>query len=147
MVDLMQLQELLNGQALGVVSSTAPGGTSQSAVVGFTPTLATKKVSDLRLIIGTSKHSRKAHNIAKNGVVSFVIFDESKRLTIQLEGTAQLIKPSELGEYRQLIIDRNPVSATYIDAPDQVYVIITPTWLRYSDISVFPWKVSEEGLQ
>jgi hypothetical protein len=85
-------------------------------------------------------------NVAADNRVSFVIFSEQKRHTAQIEGTARLIESGDLGEYRQLIIDRNPVSATFIDKPDQIHIEITPHWVRYSDVSVMPWAISEETL-
>ncbi len=140
-----ELYKLLTSQALGVISRVGADGAPQSAVVGFTPRPHLDN-GRLKLVIGPSKGSRKAANIAADHRVSFVVFDEHKRHTVQIEGSARLIDPRDLGEYRQLIIDRNPVSATYIDKPDQIYIEITPNWMRYSDVSVFPWEISEEHL-
>jgi general stress protein 26 len=144
MVDRAKLYHLFENQAHGVLSSTGPDGQPQSAFVGFTQTPRSED-GRFKLVIGTHIGSRKVGNIENNHQVSYVITSESEKLTIQIEGTAKLIKPEDLGEYRQLILDKNPATAHFIDNPERVYIVITPTWIRYTDVSVFPWAVEEES--
>ena len=143
MISRENLSRLLS-EKHGVVSRIGKNGESRSAVVGFTATPLGD--NGFEIIIGTEKQSRKVQDITANDRVSFVIFKEEERRTLQVEGTAKLVEPMDLGDYRQMVIDKNPAVAKIIDAPSRVYIVIYPSWIKYTDVSVYPWHQEEESV-
>ncbi len=123
----------------GVVSTVGSETLSpESAVVAMSET------DNFELVFGSFIDSRKNKNIAKNPNVSVVIgWDNTNKITIQLEGIAFLVE----GEERELLIGRhiikNPGSRAFLDDSRQQYFKITPKWIRYSNFSVAPQEVWE----
>jgi general stress protein 26 len=128
--------DFMNKRPLMVISSLNEAGLPQSAAVGFGAT------DNLQLVFGTSKNSRKAHNIRNNGAVSVVIGWDMEG-TIQLEGTARPLEKGEVDEFAEVLFMKNPRSRAYRDDPDEQYFLITPTWIRYTDVSQHPWNITE----
>lgn len=131
-----QILEFMDEHPHMVISSLNNQGKPQSAVVGFGSN------SDLQIIFGTSKKSRKARNITKNGSVSVVIgWDDLG--TIQLEGAARPLIDDEIDKFTEVYFIKNPSARLYKDDPDEQYFLITPAWLRYTDVSKNPWAMTE----
>ena len=125
-----RILEYLHQQKLCVISTTNAQGTSQSAVVAFAETEA------LEIIFGTFCTTRKYNNLKNNAQVSIVIgWDDDEAITIQYEGKAEELTGNNIEQYKQLQITKNPSSANYANHPNQRYFKITPTWIRYSDLS------------
>ena len=140
MVNRAQLSQLLGKTKIGVLSTVGTEGQPQSAVTDFTVT------PDLEFIIGTSSDSRKAANLAHNHQASYVLgWDD--RITLQMDGEARILAAQEFEPYRQVIQDKNPASAVYLDKPGQVYILFTPTWMRYTDARSWPWAIQEEIIE
>lgn len=119
-----------------VLSTVNDEAKPESAVVGFGQT------KSLELICGTSKLSKKAMNLLKNNKVSVVIgWDENG--TLQYEGTARILSKNETGEYAQLYFDKNPMAKRFKDNHDEIYILISPKWVRFTESTTTPWKISE----
>lgn len=131
-----EILDFINQRQLMVISSLSSDGRPQSAVVGFG---ANEK---LQLVFGTSRHSRKAHNISGNTAVSVVIGWDMAG-TVQLEGTARPLEKDEVDELAEVLFMKNPRARAYRDDPDEQYFLVTPKWLRYTDPSRQPWDVTE----
>ena len=110
-----------------VLSTVNQEGQPESAVVGFGET------DDLELIFGTSQLSRKAKNISQNDRVAVVI-GWTNEGTLQYEGTARLLTGSEAEKYAEIYYQKSPGSRRYRDDPNERYFLITPGWLRFSQL-------------
>lgn len=124
----------LNSNDVIVVSTNGSDGYPQSAVVGFGQT------DELELIFGTHRTSRKAKNIQQNPKVSAVTI--TKKVTIQYEGTARLLSGEESETYANIYYKESPAAAKYKDEPNECYFLITPKWIRITNISQYPWDVT-----
>lgn len=120
---------------LCVLSTVDANGASESALVGFSV------FNEVELTIGTNRNSRKFKNITQNPRVSLVIGWEKK--TVQYEGTARELTGQELQDRQKEHLVKNPGAEKYRDEPGQVYISISPTWIRFTDATVLPWRVEE----
>ena len=118
------MYEFITSRSLCVISTVGTDAKPESAIVGFSHT------KDLELVIGTSNKSRKYANLVENPHVAIVIGDETAE--IQYEGTVEIVPD---GDYKNMIeqahIRQLPGSAEYRKDPNQVYVKVTPTWIRF----------------
>lgn len=123
----------------GVISTVDPGNlTPESAVVAFSEN------KHLELFLGSFIDTRKNKNISKNPQVSFVIgWDNTNKITTQLEGMALLLEGDEREECIKRHFEKNPDSKKYQNDPRQQYFKIIPSWIRYSNFSVDPQEVWE----
>lgn len=116
--------DFLSNRELCVVSTVGIDGTPESALVGFS------HMQDLTIIIGTSKKSRKYANLLQNSHIAIVVGDGEGE--VQYEGQAEVI---EGGVYRDMVerehIAKLPGAAEYREDPNQAYIKITPTWIRF----------------
>jgi pyridoxine/pyridoxamine 5'-phosphate oxidase len=135
MTTKQDIYDFLNSQSLMVVSSVSKDGQPQGAVVGFGQT------EDLEIIFRTSELSRKATNILANEKVSAVIGWGSK--TVQLDGVARMLSGIEQEEYSEMYFRKTESARKYKDDPHERCFLITPTWLRVTDLTTKPWAVTE----
>ncbi len=131
-----QILDFLKSHYLMVISSTSDEGTSQSALVGFGQT------DKLEIIFGTSINSRKAKNITSNPKVSIVIGWDNIG-TLQYEGIAKLLIGKEVNKYSELYFSKSPGARKYKDDKNEGYFLVTPKWIRLTDVTKNPWKVDE----
>ena len=85
----------LESQHFAVISTTGED-TPESALVGF------GEREDFGLIVGTYTTTRKYENISKNPNVSLVIGFGPEKITIQYEGTAEIMPNEEKEEFKKL---------------------------------------------
>ncbi|HSW79885.1 MAG TPA: pyridoxamine 5'-phosphate oxidase family protein [Candidatus Saccharimonadales bacterium] len=131
-----KILDLMTKTDLCVFSTATSDGQSHSAVVGFS---ANEKYE---ILIGTSSESRKFKAIKENPKVSLVIgWDEN--LTIQYEGVASQLQGELLIERQRLHFAKLPESEEFKDEPDEEYISVSPTWIRYSDCTVYPRIIEE----
>jgi general stress protein 26 len=131
-----QIYEFMNGYTLGVISTISGDGAPSAAIVGFGQT------KDLEILIGTNNSSRKYKNMLSNPKVAFTIGGKTAE-TIQLEGTARELLPEELHIIKENYWLKNPHAEVHHTNPSERYFMITPTWLRYTDLRVNPWDITE----
>jgi nitroimidazol reductase NimA-like FMN-containing flavoprotein (pyridoxamine 5'-phosphate oxidase superfamily) len=97
----------------------------------------------LTLIFDTNDTSRKFKNILKSPKVSLVIgWEEEVNKTVQYEGTAELLEGEELKRLKQVYFAKNPEAQKWENPLGNVYVKVTPKWIRFSDLNQNPWDVS-----
>jgi hypothetical protein len=72
-----------------------------------------------------------------------VVTNEEKRYTVQMQGTAKALSAEEFESYSDDHYEQLPFSRAYKDNPEQVHFLISPTFLRFSDCSVYPWVLTE----
>jgi pyridoxine/pyridoxamine 5'-phosphate oxidase len=130
------IYNFLNVHPLAVMSTVQANGGPQAAVVGFGQT------KDLEILIGTYNSSRKYKNLTMNSAVALVIgWDNGE--TIQYEGNARKLRSDELDLIRDNYWVKNPQAEAYHQNSGERYFIITPTWIRYTDLKVEPWDIKE----
>ncbi len=141
MEDKAKILAFLRQQKLAVIASYSPAQpTPESALVAFT------EDGQLRIYFQTSRHSRKAANMARNPHVSLVIGLTLQDLTtVQYEGIVrQLVEPTEIEACKQLFLAKNsPTTPDYFDRPTTLLFEVSPTWIGYSDYSTNLPKVIE----
>lgn len=129
--------DFLNTQFLGVISTVDATGQPQAATVAFSQT------PELAIIIGTDENSRKAINLTADNRAGFVVTDPAARYTVQLEATAHKLTPAELGHYEAAHFAKLPASAPFRDLAGQVYFLLTPIGLKFTDCNPHPWVVTK----
>ena len=116
--------EFMTSHPLCVIATASHDLKPESAIVGFTHT------ERLELIIGTSNKSRKYANLVQNPHVAIVVGDESGE--IQYEGNVEILPD---GDYKDMVekahIEKLPGAAEYREDPNQVYIKVHPTWIRF----------------
>jgi pyridoxine/pyridoxamine 5'-phosphate oxidase len=136
MDDTKLILEFMSSHELMVISSLNDKGNPQSAVVGFGHT------DKMELIFGTSNKSRKLNNIANNPNVSAVIgWDRGG--TLQFEGIAQILSGEDSIKYSEMYFAKNPTARKFRKDPDEVYVLVKPQWIRFTEVTTNPWTIHE----
>ncbi len=131
-----ELYDFMNNNSLAVVSTVTAEGNPSAAIVGFGQT------KELELLISTDNTTRKYKNLQTNPRVAVAIGGTTPE-TIQLEGTARELKEDELDVVRDNYWQKNPHAKAYSDNPNNRYFIITPTWIRFTDLRTNPWSITE----
>lgn len=121
--------ETLQNNEHTVISTCGLSHQPEAALVGFGQT------DQLKLIFGTYTTSKKYANIKENNKVAFVIGWADDNVTVQYEGTARELEKSEWEAYLNMYHAKVPSAAHYQLDPKQTYFLVTPTWIRYSDLS------------
>lgn len=120
----------------GVVSTVHADGSVESALVAFSET------PELRITIGTDHGTRKFANILREPRVALVVTD-NELLEVQLEGRARVAEGDEHEECKQQHLAKNPKTAKYANDPGQRFIVIEPTWTRFTDRRTEPTTVEE----
>ncbi len=107
-----------------VMSTVTSDGLPEAAMVGFS------EAADLSLLIGTSKKSRKYQNLQNNPNVAIVI-GFGTDATVQYEGVARELDADELASRLDLHLKKLPGAKDYVKQSDQVWLLVTPTWVRH----------------
>lgn len=137
MDDTKLVLEFCKKQPLAVVSTISKNGDPEAAVVGFCVT------DSLEFIFDTSNQSRKYANIRDNQKIAAVI-GWDKGCTVQYEGVArEITEKMEWEECWKIQIAKEPAAAKYKDLPESRMFKVAPRWVRYTDLSVHPWKIIE----
>jgi hypothetical protein len=98
----------------------------------------------LEIIFDTSKDSRKYPNLIAHPACSFVIGGwGTGEQTVQYEGIAEELKPPALARYQETYFATWPESVAHISWPGIVYIVVRPTWIRYSDFDQRPPLIRE----
>lgn len=134
---MSKILDLFAKNKYGVLSTISAEGKSQSAVVALTET------DEYELIVGTSRNSRKYKNILLNPEVSVVIGWDNDT-TVQYEGLARVLRGEEANECQKKHLAKHPESVVHREASDEVYILIKPTWIRYSNFSKHPSDIEEK---
>ena len=132
-----ELYEWLDKQMLGVISTLGEDGYPNSATVAFS------QDENMNFVIITDGESRKARNIARDGRAALTITNEDDRYTLQLEGDACQLAWDEFEQYSEHHYQKLPFSLPFKDIPGQTPFVIVPTHMRFSDVSVRPWELTE----
>ncbi|HEU5121879.1 MAG TPA: pyridoxamine 5'-phosphate oxidase family protein, partial [Candidatus Saccharimonadales bacterium] len=101
---------------------------------------------NLEIIFGTFNTTRKYKNIQIDSSVALVIgWEEGK--TVQYEGVARELAVDEIQLVRDNYWTKNPGAKKYYTDKRQRYFIVTPHWMRYTDITTEPRDIIEFQLK
>jgi general stress protein 26 len=131
-----ELYDFMASYGIGIVSTVGSDGLPSGAIVGFGQT------KELQILFGTSNTSQKYKNISANPHVAFTLGGNTPE-TIQLKGVARELSSDELDIVRQNYWAKNPHAEAHHQDPNERYFIITPTWLRYTNLRATPWDITE----
>ncbi len=138
-MDPSDLYTFIAAKPYAVISTIAANGSPQSALIGIAVT------PELEIVFDTLKSTRKYANLIASPVCSLVIgWDDEK--TLQYEGTAYLPSGSDLARYQDLYFTRWPDGLARQTWPGIAYVVVKPSWVRYSDFSQQPPLIEESHL-
>jgi uncharacterized pyridoxamine 5'-phosphate oxidase family protein len=128
--------EFLAMSDIGVLSTIdVEGRRPESAAIAYAQT------NELKLILATSSSTRKWKNILTNPNVSFVVWKNN--ITVQYEGIAKELIGDERRRAVECRIAKLPGAAFYADSSDEKYIVVSPTWIRYSDTDISAGNVLE----
>ncbi len=128
--------DYINKQKLATIATINESGKPEAAVVGFGIT------ESLEVLFGTNNKSRKYQNLKSNKSVAVVIgWDQGQ--TVQYEGEARELPQDELAIIEEYFWSKSPDAKKHHSEPGQCYFMISPEWIRYTDLKVKPWKVIE----
>lgn len=118
------LDTFLRERVFCVISTVGANAQPESAMVGFSHT------KNFDVVIGTSNKSRKYANLTQNPKVSVVVGDGGG--TVQLDGTADVLA----NDTYAAMVEAGKITAlpgvdAYRNDPAQVFVKITPSWIRF----------------
>jgi pyridoxine/pyridoxamine 5'-phosphate oxidase len=130
------LLHFIEQSKLGVLSSVAPSGAPQSALVGIAVP------DDLQIIFDTLKTSRKYGNLKARPTCSFV-FGWTGEQTVQYEGIAEELDGTQLRRYQEIYFRTWPDGTSRSQWPGIVYFLVKPKWIRYSDFDKNPPLIVE----
>jgi hypothetical protein len=133
------LYTFIASEPYAVISTIAANGTPQSALIGIAVT------PNLEIIFDTLKSTRKYGNLLASPGCSLVIGWDDEQ-TLQYEGTAFLPSVPDLSRYQDVYFARWPECRAHREWPDIDYVIVKPTWVRYSDFRQQPPAIKEFNL-
>ena len=118
------LRDFMAARSLCAIATVTADSRPEAAYVAYTSN------ENHHLIVGTSSKSRKYQNLLQNQAAAVVIADTEGE--VQYEGTVEVITPEQYqaaftaGEFPKL-----PGFDKYRSDPSQVYLQITPTWIRF----------------
>lgn len=137
-VTVQKILAFLKKHTLTVISTIhTDSARPESAVIAFS------EHDNLELVFGTSNKTRKYKNLQENPHVSFVIGWDHSLGTVQYEGIARELSTEESAAHSATQIQKNPGSAKFANRDDQRYFLVTPTWIRLTDMSTKPQKILE----
>jgi general stress protein 26 len=118
------LLAFLKSRFLGTIATVGTNSKPEAAYVAYSCN------EKLELIVGTSNKSRKFKNISKNKFIAFVIADTTGE--VQYEGKVKIIS---LDDYEIQVAEHGFKHLDgydyYRTDPAQVYLKITPKWIRF----------------
>ncbi|HEY6129901.1 MAG TPA: pyridoxamine 5'-phosphate oxidase family protein [Candidatus Acidoferrum sp.] len=135
-MDKRLLFQFLDHHRLGVLSSLAPDGAPQSALVGIAVT------PELEIVFDTVERSRKCANIASDPRVAFVIGWQGE-ITVQYEGIARKIPSTELGPHHEIYFRKFTDGPSRLKWEGITYYVVNPKWIRYSNYNQSPPEIVE----
>lgn len=132
------VKELLSGQVTCVISTIGLDGAPNAATVAFMHT------PELQFVFSTDESTHKATNISRDGRVAITVTDGVKLHTLQLEGVANRLTKEEFEQsYAERYFAKLPFTAPMMSNPTQAFYLVTPKRMKFTDISVKPWRVEQ----
>ena len=71
------------------------------------------------------------------------MFGNKEKITVQYEGKVSELDDKELVNFKEIYFQKTPSAKKYETHPDQAYLKINPTWIRYIDYNTNPETIFE----
>jgi len=137
-MSLDELMAMLDTHRVGVVAMLRPSGDPHAAVMHFSVNLRRE------LLFSTDRNSVKVSGIAEHNRAAFATgWSEDDWKTFQVRGTIRAASDRELADVHACHYAKHPQSAAFKDDPDTVFLILSPDWVRYSDLGIVPEHIEE----
>jgi len=127
------LYNFIKDHKLAVMATVTKNALPEAALIGIAV------AEDLSLICSTFASSRKYVNLKKNRAVALVIGWE-KAKTVQYEGAARELPQDEAEVVLKTFLAKTPAIAKSLRLEHRVLYLISPKWVRFSDLSTEPWE-------
>jgi len=128
-MQLEQLYRFIQPRKLAVISTVAPNGDPQSALVGIAVS------PQLQIVFDTVKSSRKYTNLKNDPRISLVVGWDTET-TLQYEGIATEPEGEALRHAKDIYFQTWPDGVERQQWPGITWFLVTPTWVRYSDFDI-----------
>ncbi len=125
-MQIEQLYQFIHKRRLAVLSTVAPNGDPQSALVGIAVS------AELEIVFDTVRSSRKYTNLKAYPRISFVIGWEDE-VTVQYEGIAVEPEGEALRRAQDIYFQTWPEGREHRRWPGITWFLVRPAWVRYSD--------------
>lgn len=135
--DKNELSEWLSKQMTCVVATNGENGYPNAATVAFSCD------DQLEFFFVTHEATHKAGNIDRDSKVAITITNTDDRYTLQLEGNAQRLSWDEFAAQEPAHFKKLPFTLPFKDTPGYFPFRVIPTRLKFTDITVRPWRVSD----
>jgi hypothetical protein len=135
-MDKANLHTFMAEHRYGVVSSISATGTPQSALVGIAVT------DQLEIVFDTLRSTRKYGNLIARPACSVVLGFPGEK-TIQLQGNAMEPDGAERTRYQEAYFLTWPDGRDRTGWPGMTYLVVRPTWIRFSDFDQRPPLIEE----
>lgn len=125
----MQVEDLyhfIQPRKLAVISTTAPNGDPQSALVGIAVS------PQLEIVFDTLQSTRKYTNLKADPRISLVVGWEGEQ-TVQYQGVATELQGDALRYAKDIYFQTWPSGIERQQWPGITWFLIKPKWVRYSD--------------
>jgi general stress protein 26 len=134
-----KIYQFIKSEKYAVISSINNASHPESALVAFS------EKEELEIIFASNDSSRKIQNILLNPNVSLVIgFGKDHLTSVQIEGTARILKLEDAEEYVELHTQKQPEFKELIHNEGECVVVLTPFWARYTNYSSKTPEIFEE---
>lgn len=131
--------KFIKSEKYAVISSINNASHPESALVAFS------EKDNFEIIFASNEKSRKVQNILLNPNISMVIgLGKDHMTSVQIEGTARVLKLDEAEEYIDLHTKKHPEFKELIKTPGECIIVVSPFWVRYTDVSNQPPEIFEE---
>lgn len=138
-MNLDEVLSFLDGQRVGVVATQRPEGDPHAAVMHFSVDRDRREV-----FFSTDRKSVKVSGLPTHDRAAFATgWSEKDWKTVQLRGRIRVAADDELPTIHACHYAKHPQSAAFKDDPNTVFLVLSPDWLRYSDLGVVPERVEE----
>jgi hypothetical protein len=138
----MNIEEVfcfMDGERLGVLSTTTNAGRPEAALMGFAVT------PELEIIFDTVRSSRKYPNLKENPRVAWVVGCTTE-ITVQYEGEAEELGGAELAKYKEIYFRKFPDGPARENWAGITYFVVRPKWVRYCDYNPGRRRIEEKTL-
>lgn len=130
-MNFKQVSQFLESSKTCVIATVDDQGKPMAATVGFSHD------ENFEIIVATSEQTQKYKNILANPKVALVVGFELP-YTVQYEGLAKVVTAEELGDRLTRHFEKVPAAKKFAGTDDQKYILITPEWMRFSDMTKGP---------
>lgn len=119
----------LSDNRIGVLAVETSDGALHAATIHFA-----YRSDPLAFVFLTDRSTRKAEPMRAGDTVQAALVigtDEAQMKTLQIHGHALI---TDIGEEKEIYLARFPERRAWSENPAAAFIVLTPSWWRYSDL-------------